>query len=196
MNRETASQTIKVKKLNRCASTPLWKVMEFHMKATVGALFIFIFSDRVCLLSHLHSAQKLCIVLSFVFLFSSPCFPSFPLSFSDTLMFSVVFLPLLFSLCSIRSNSPTPSCCADKWTMICLPRTPGNRSRLMTMYSLWLCVCVCVCAHAKQLGPLRALCLPVSFCYWCHISPGTHTTSSQLLVMSFMCVTATETKHM
>lgn len=103
-----------------------------------------------------------------------------PLSFSATLMCSVVFPALLFSLCSLRFNSLSPSCCAEKWTMICIQRTPGNWSRVKTMYSH--CVCVCVCAHAKQLGPLRAFCLPVSFCYWCHISPGTHTTSSQLLV--------------
>lgn len=179
------------------------KVMEFHNRATVGSLFMFDMgswvyfcpcSDRVpCrFLSHSASVsshictpcsvpETLCFLLSLSF----PATVFLPLSFSATLMCSVVFPALLFSLCSLRFNSLSPSCRAEKWTMICIQRTPGNWSRVMTMYSH--CVCVCVCAHAKQLGPLRAFCLPVSFCYWCHISPGTHTTSSQLLVRR-LCV--------
>lgn len=92
-----------------CTDVPLWKVMEFHSKATVRAVFMFdisdwvyfcLFSDRLpcgvliplclLLLSHLHS---LCSVLCFfLFLFSTPCSS---LSFSTTLMLSVVSLGVI-----------------------------------------------------------------------------------------------------
>lgn len=82
------------------------KVMEFHMKSTVGALFMLDMSLFLSLLSAMWVSYpslppsplpsalialrlKLCIVFSFVF--SVPCFSS-RLSFGSTLMFSVVFL--------------------------------------------------------------------------------------------------------
>lgn len=64
------------------------------------------------------------------FLLSSPVLHSVALWY-------LFFLALLFSLCCIRSNSPSLSCCTEKPTMISKQRSPGNRSRVMTMYRLW-----------------------------------------------------------
>lgn len=79
------------------------------------------------------------------------------------LSFDFTSVLAVFALCS---NCPSASCCADKWTMICF--LLETVQHLMTMSSLWLWEFV-----FRRLLPLRALCLPVSFSYWCHICRGT-----------------------
>lgn len=174
------------------------KVMEFLMRASVGALLMF---DRSLFLSPLSQSAMW---LSYPALPPSPL-PSALLALRlklhcvffclfQSLFFLPSFIPYLFDL----SRRSSPRYCSHfvAFALILRPAPPAvlrseqwfvNNVLLETGQEKWQCI---VCVHAKQLGPLRALCLPVSFCYWCHISPGTHTTSSQLLVRSLMCVTA------
>lgn len=118
----------------------------------------FLIPPCLLLLSHLHSS--LCawnIVFSFVFLYFNPCFSSL-FHLEPLWCFLLFSLALLFSLCSTCCNCPPPPLPrhAEKWTMICLQRTPGKLSRGNTMYPLWFYVCVCVCVCVDTCKAIRA----------------------------------------
>ncbi len=163
------------------------KVMEFYFKATVGALFMFDMKLSLFLSFLRRSAVwvsyptlppsplpsvllalqlKHCVFLS-VFFQTHPSFIGylfdvlwcFPWRFVLTLFHSLWFsVPLLLWWEANNDLFTTYS-----WKVV---KSNDNVSPVS------VCVCLCVC-NCKRLGPLRALCLPVSFCYWCHISLGT-----------------------
>lgn len=151
--------------LHRCASTPLWKVMEKLWN------FISRLQWEPCLsLIRVYFGPPQTVTCAS--LSSHICTPNlttvpFSLSFSTASRLSIVSLGATVLVCSSRCNfSACPQLC----------RKANND--LFTAYSwkrndkvLPVTLCACLCVHAARPGPLRALCLPVSPGYWCHMSP-------------------------
>lgn len=141
---------------------------------------ILVFSQThsdVSSLSHLH-ASLWHPLFYFVFVFP----PS--LSSSVTLWFFFFFLSHFVPFTLILRLPPAVPGREQRFVDNMLLETDQERWQCVPcdFMCVYVCVYTCVCVHAKWWEPLRALCLPVSLCYWCHVSLGTHTTSSQLPV--------------